>query len=923
MDSVQEAKIQTNGFTAQYGWSTGNVYNVITRSGTRSFHGDAFEFLRNDKLDANFFFDNANGIPRTPFHRNQFGIVGGGPVYLPRLYEQRNKTFFFAAYEGLRQSSPVPYTATVPTQAERNGNFSAIPQTLYDPFSTTQTAGGFTRNPFPGNQIPLSRMSTVARNLLTYYPNPTTSGLANNFVTTAAAPTASDEWSLRVDHNFTDNVQSFVRWSQKNEYKVGNPAFYGASDPGGPYLRQPNNRLDGAAELTWVINPTTVLSLNFGLNHWIEGNVVQGYPFDMTKLGLPAFVNQTSDQFPVVNVSGYAPLGPQNGSGEGGFPRNTYTWSASLSKVIGPHSVSAGFMNVILQSGGGRIFPTTFNFSSTATAGPNPQTASPSTSGDAFASLLLGVGTGGSTGVSVLPYNSKHYYGTFFEDDWKITRKLTLNLGLRWEYQTAPVERFNEQSFFDFNAMNPISSGLGSTVKGTVVFNGVNGVRRGLYNPPGTDFSPRIGLAYQAAGKLVVRAGFGTFYVPSYYGGGSTQGFGQSTPWVAVQSDGFTPQNALDNAFPSGLLPQTGSSLGALTNVGLDTSGTESHRPDPYMIQYMAGVQHALTGNDMVDVSYVGTRGVHIQQGSMNFNQLPAADLALGNQLLQKVANPFYGKITSSGCSLSSPTIAYGQLLRPYPEFCNVGISQVDNSWSRYNALQVNYTHRWSAGLQVLASYTFSKFTDDTSGTNGWAQTNSVPIRNYYNLAVEKSVDAADIRHSVVISYIYELPVGNGKKVGAGFNAVENAVLGGWQVTGVSTFKSGFPIGVVGGVDNTSSFGGNQRPNVVGNPTESNQTLQRWFNTSAFQQPTPFTFGNAPRYMSNVRAPGLQTFDIGIQKWFYWRELLRLQFRAEMFNAFNRANFYAPNAVFGNPAFGQISATLPPRDVQFGLKLYW
>lgn len=923
MDSVQEAKIQTNGFTAQYGWSTGNVYNVVTRSGSTSFHGDAFEFLRNDKLDANFFFDNANGIPKTPFHRNQFGIVGGGPVYIPKLYEQRNKTFFFAVYEGLRQSSPVAYTATVPTAAERNGDFSAIPQVLYDPFSTRQTANGFTRTPFPNNQIPVTEMSTVAKNLISYYPMPTTGGLANNFVTTAAAPTSSDEWSVRLDHNFTDNVQAFARWSDKHEYKVGNPAFYGANDPGGPYLRQPNNRIDGATALTWVINPTTVLSLNFGLNHWLEGNVVQGYPFDMTKLGLPAFINQTSDQFPVINVNGYAPLGPQNGSGEGGFPRNTYTTSVSLSKVIGAHSLSAGGMWVVLQSGGGRIYPTTFNFSSTVTAGPNPETASPSKSGDAFAALLLGVGSGGSTGVSVLPYNSKHYYGTFFEDDWKITRKLTLNLGLRWEYQTAPVDRFDEQSFFDFNAVNPISAALGSTVKGAVVFNAVNGVRRGLYIPPRTDFSPRIGLAYQAANKLVVRAGFGTFYVPSYYGGGSTQGFGQSTPWVAVQSNGFTPQDTLDNAFPSGLLPQTGSSLGPLTNVGFSTGGTEARRPDPYMVQYMGGVQYALTGNDMIDVSYVGTHGIHIQQGNIDFDQLPTADLALGNQLLQQVPNPFYGKIANSGCGLSSATISYGQLLRPYPEFCDVNIGQVNNSWSRYNALEVNYTHRWSAGLQVLASYTFSKFTDDTSGTNGWAQTNSVPIRNYYNLAEEKSVDAADITHSMVVSYIYELPVGKGKKVGSNFNAIENAVLGGWQVTGVSTFKSGFPIGVVGGVNNTSSFGGNQRPNLVGDPTLSNRSLQEWFDVSAFQQPAPFTFGDAPRYMSSIRAPGLQQFDIGIQKWFYLSEILKLQFRGEMFNAFNRANFYAPDANFNDPAFGRISATLPPRDVQFGLKLYW
>ena len=581
MDSVQEARIQTNGFTAEYGWSTGNVYNVVTKSGASRFHGDVFEFLRNDKLDANFFFNNANGISKTALRRNQFGVAGGGPVYIPGLYRQTNKTFFYAVYEGLRQASPVAYTATVPTDAERQGNFSAIPQTLYDPFSTGQTANGFVRTAFPGNQIPASRMSAVGKNLLSYYPKATNSGLANNFVTAASGPTRSNEWSLRLDHNFTNNVQSFVRWSNKTEYKVGTPAFYGAGDPGGPYLRQPNNRLDGAAGFTWVLTPTTVFTFNAGLAHWVEGNEVQAYPFDVTRLGLPAFINTTSNQFPVVNAGGYAPLGRRTDQGQGGFPRNNFTWSAGLNQVVGAHSLSAGFMEVVLQSGGGRIFATTLNFASNTTAGPNPQTASADTSGDAIAALLVGAGTGGSTGVSVFPFGSKHYLGSYLQDDWKIARKLTLNLGLRLEHQTAPMDRFNQQSYFDLNVTNPISSMLGSPVKGAVVFNGVNGVDRGLYQPDAVDLAPRIGLAFKATSKLVARSGFGLYYVPSFLGQGSTQGYGQSTPWVAVQSDGLTPQNSLDNAFPGGMLPQTGNTLGALTNVGYSTSGSEARRHRP------------------------------------------------------------------------------------------------------------------------------------------------------------------------------------------------------------------------------------------------------------------------------------------------------------------------------------------------------
>ncbi len=658
-----------------------------------------------------------------------------------------------------------------------------------------------------------------------------------------------------------------------------------------------------------------------GYNHWFEGNVMEGYPFDMTTLGLPAFINQTSNQFPVVSPSGYAPLGPQNGAGQGGFPRNDLTWSADVNKVHGSHSLSMGVMEVVSQTGGGRIYPTTFNFGSVSTAGPNPETADPSASGNSIASILLGVGTSGSTGVTVVPFNSKHYYGIHFQDDWKVTRKLTLNLGIRWEYQTAPTERFNQQNYFDFNATNPISSALGSTVKGTVVYNGTGGVGRGLYDPTKKDFAPRLGLAYQATDKLVVRAGFGLYYVPSFLGGGADQGYGQSTPWVTTTSNGYTPLNNLDNPFPNGALPQTGNSTGALTNVGYGTSGSQYNRPDPYMEQWMAGVQYALTKNDLIDVSYVGSHGVKLAQGSMNFDQLPTADLSLGNKLLQQVTNPYYGKISGSGCGLSSPTVAYGQLLLPYPEFCGISVAQPLGSFSHYNALEMTFTHRWSSGLSLLASYTYSRFIDNTVGTTSWL--GQSPIRDNYNLAAEKSLDAADTPNSLVVTYIYELPIGKGKKVGTNLNPVANAIVGGWQISGVATFKSGFPISITTGDNNTNSFGGSQRPNLSGDPTVGSPSIQKWFNTAAFTQPSPFTFGNAPRYMGNVRAPGMEQFDIGLQKWFKFTDVLKLQFRVEMFNAFNRVNFYAPDGNLTDSSFGVISGTMPPRDIQMGLKLYW
>ena len=834
------------------------MYNVITKSGSSSLHGDAFEFLRNSDLDSNFFFNNAHGIPRTPFRRNQFGIAGGGPVYIPGIYKQRNKTFFFAYYEGLRQGTPGPVTLTMPTAAEKSGDFSGISQVIYNPFSTVATSSGFSRTPFPGNIIPTYLISSVAAKLLAYYPNPTNSALTNNFSASASAAATSDEYGIRLDHNFTDNLRMFVRWSNKDESKVEEADYYG-NDPGGPGSMNPNNRLDGAGGATWVLNPTTVFSVNAGYNHWFEGNVMEGYPFDFTQLGLPSFINATSNQFPVVSVSGYAPLGPENGAGQGGFPRNDLTWSADLNKIHGSHSLSMGFMEVMSQTGGGRIYPTTFNFGSISTAGPNPETADPSASGNSIASILLGVGTGGSTGVSFKPFTSKHYYGIHFQDDWKVTRKLTLNLGIRWEYQTAPTERFNQQNYFDFNAINPISSALGSTVKGTVVYNGVGGVGSGLYNPTWKDFAPRLGLAYQAMDKLVVRAGFGLYYVPSFLGQGTGQGYGQSTPWVTTTSDGYTPLNTLDNPFPNGPLPQTGNSTGAMTNVGYGTSGSQLNRPDPYMEQWMVGIQYAVTKNDLIDVSYVGNHGVKLAQGGLDYDQLPTADLSLGNQLLQQVPNPYYGKIAGSGCGLSSPTVAYGQLLLPYPEFCSVSIAQPLDSFSHYNALEVTFTHRWSSGLNLLASYTYSRFIDNTV----WNNLLVGPVAHSQQLQPGYREIAGRRGYPEQPGYHLHLRTPDRKGQEGWIEPQRRGRCDYRRLAGLGShhLQERLPDRHNDGDNNTNSFGGNQRPNLVGDPTLSNPTIQEWFNTNGIRATRAIHFRK--RASVHGQCPGAGSGELG------------------------------------------------------------
>jgi hypothetical protein len=423
-----------------------------------------------------------------------------------------------------------------------------------------------------------------------------------------------------------------------------------------------------------------------------------------------------------------------------------------------------------------------------------------------------------------------------------------------------------------------------------------------------------------------VRSGFGMSYSTALtlaIGSGAMPGFSPTTPYVG-SLDGITPVDRLSNPFPNGLIPAIGKTQGALTNVGLDINAIENYRPTPYVTQWTFGLQYALTQNDALEAQYVGNHGVKLPvSGGLERNQIPDQALALGTNLLAPVKNPFYGIIQSSGCGLDQTTVPYGQLLRPYPEFCSIQSQQVPGAFSTYNAVQFSYNHRWSQGLQLLASFTISKFIDNTSGSEAWTSLPGPQYRDNNNIAAEKSLDSDDIPKSLVVSYVYELPFGHGKHYGSQLSTAANAVLGGWQVSGVSTFKDGFPLAIYGLNNNTGSFGGNQRPNIVSDPHTAHPSIDRWFNTDAFALPAPFTFGNTPRTMPNLRSPGMANWDIAIQKWWTWHEKIRTQFRTELFNAFNHTRFTGPNTAFGNPQFGTITGAFAPRDVQLALKVYW
>jgi hypothetical protein len=962
VDTVQEFKVQAHSFTAQYGWSTGNVIDVVTKSGTNAFHGSAYEFYRNSALDANEWFNNYNGLPKESFSRNQYGVSAGGPLYIPGLYRQREKTFVYGVYEHLSLATPVLATATVPDANFRAGNFAEllgsrvgtdalgrpiVAGQVYNPHSVRAiTAGqidpktglvssqtGFIRDPIANNNVAaLGPLNPLAVQLLSYYPTATTSGLSNNYTNSATAPAKSNEYSIRVDHNLTDATRFFMRYSYKSEFKTGTPTYWGANDPAGPGNIRPNNRYNIASGFSHVFTPTLTMNLAAGLEHWGEVSTNQSLGFKPSSLGLPSYLDANSDEFPLVSFGGQTEMGPTGGS-ETRNIRPTGSVAADFIKVINKHTVSMGWMGVESQFNQPQIYQSSLNFNGTFTQGPDPENPTADT-GNGVAEALLGVLDGGSTGASYAPAITKRYLGWYVQDDYKLNPAITLNLGLRYEIQTGQTFRHNAAASFDATATNPIGSTIGQTLPGALIF--ASSSDRALYNTNYKNIAPRFGFSAQINPKLVIRGGYGIFYPPSLYpAGATTDGFGASTQIVSTL-DGITPNPAVTtaNPWPQGFVAQTGNAFGELQDVGYSVTSNFRSRPATYVEQYAFGIQYALTPNDVIEVGYVGNHGIHMLNASISASQLDPKYLSLGtNALNHLVANPFYGAIApgKSGCGLDTATVPYYRTLVPFPQYCSVTQNDPAIGFSKYNALQATYNHRFNTGLNVLVSYTYSKFIDNVGGTNSWSTVGNSSPANAYNMAAEKSIDGTDVPQSLVASYVYELPIGRGKRFASKMNRATDAVVGGWQISGVSTFKNGTPIAIAG--SNITSYGGNPRPNETGNVHVSNPSIHEWFNTAAFSYASYGTFGNVPRFISSLRSPGYQNWDIALLKNWRFKEAMRIQFRAETFNSFNHGQFYTPNESYSgcdpnassscNSSFGQITNAFPSREVQIGGKFYW
>ena len=968
IDETEEFRLQTNSFSAQFGFSSGNVINMVTKSGTKDVHGDAFEFLRNSAADARNFFDRT---PATHYERSQFGVTVGGPVVVPHLYAGRQKTFFFGSYEGLRAASPVTAVETVPTTANVGGDFSAelgsatgtydylgrpaYSGAIYDPYSARQvttgqvdpvsgrvaTGTGIVVDPFggvtggvPTNIIPTSRFDQLASVLLKYYPKPTNSGTANNFVANASSPQQQDAYTIRIDHNFNDKSRIYGRWSKKDEFKTGGAALYG-DDAGGPGLKNGDNRWDFSLGFSQILSKSLVMSVNLGWNRWIETNLPQGNPFDVTQLGWLSSLNVDGGVFPGVSLGEYAGLG--SGSPQVA-PRENRSIGTDFTDTVGRHLFTFGFDFTTQYYNNLSPGNANLSFTQSGTSGYDPLNVDVASTGNPFASFLLGVGSG-SFGLSGSQTANMKKIDWYLQDDWKVDKKLTLNLGIRYELQPSPTDRFNKLAWFDTTASNPVSALTGYPAPGELVWTGGNN-GRGVITNSYTNVAPRFGFAYHPVEKLVVRGAYGIFFPQraSLAFDANLNGYSQTTNWADAPTNGYTITNPASQAFSGGLVPIVGDALGGLTDIGNSVNAIQHHWASPYVQDYTFGLQYALSKNDVIEAQYVGNRGTHLPvAGAVNINQVPdkfiqqAAQVAAGggsNPLYTLVTNPFYGQAPNSGCGLQGETVFQEQLDKPFPEFCNINSQQAPIGFDTYNALMVTWTHRFAHGFQLLASYNRSKWLDDVTGNAAWSWgASNQEFRDNNNIAMDKSVDASDVPNSLVINYIYELPVGRGKALASNANKAVDAVVGGWQFTGISTFRSGVPLSLTDDNNTSYSFGGGQTPNQVHFPAKVSHTITSegvlGFDTSAFVQAPAFTYGNTERNLSYLRSTGTDNWDMALQKYFNFNDRIRLQLRIESFDVFNHPRFTNPDTGLGDASFGYISGAFQPRELQAALKLIW
>jgi len=881
MDSVQEFRVQTNAYDASIGRQAGSTINMQTKSGTKNYHGTLYEFNQNAFLNANMLQANLIGAPVAPVHFNNWGGTFGGPVWIPKVYKGTAKTFFFVSFDDTRNNNFLgDGTRSVPNAAERTGDFSQsfttqtlggvlqrYPIQIYDPLSTDATSGN--RTPFPNNTIPQNRLSPIALNILKYVPLPNTiadptGNDSNNYVPPAVRSDKFPALSIRGDQNWSESQRSFVtvRWHHLTEMSGDD---FGAGDiASGNYLVRIARDL--GIDHVWTVSPTKVLDLHANVSRYEEPSYDAGAAFDITKLGFSqSFASElTRTAFPyITGIAGN--FGTNNG---GSFTGTTYySWVPTFTQIHGNHTLRYGAEYWVLQQANNSIgHQPEFDFNGNYTR-QNYLNSGGTGVGSTLASFLLGLPSGGAVDNNAQAFWSQHYTAGFFQDDWRVNRKLTINLGMRWDFENEPVERFNRTANrWDPTAVNPISAQAQANyaailaspsnssnaavqllaqllpasqfqVLGAQQYAGVNGTPRTTVNNDYHEWQPRAGFAYQINENTVVRGGFGRFTQADFITG-SQSGFSKTTSLIASNDNGITPYDTLANPFHSGILQPVGNSLGALSNPTASPTWYNPNLGRPYSWEYSLHLQHQWKGwlfeagyshNKTYGIWNFGTWYENEQPFSLwkqyqtptfDANGKPVATLMWN----QPVPNPFKGIPALAGTSLgSNSTINLSQFLSPNPMFSSSGIAESNPSGkNQFDAGLGKIERRFSKGFSILTSFTWSKLFEDTSFLGP-------QIAGYH---VEHKLGGEDRPFHLTVSPIWDIPVGRRQRYGTAMPKWADAIIGGWELSGTYNIQSGVPV-----VFSTAGFFCGRDFSLP----RGKQSLTQWFDTTCFY---PFPSAN-------------------------------------------------------------------------------
>ncbi len=960
VDAVAEFKTITSPYDAQYGRNGGGVISVVTKNGTNKFHGTAYDFVERTFLNANSWSNNATGVPRSNQSLDEYGFSLGGPVRIPHLYNGKDKTFFFGGWEGYRQNLNLATGTSVPTALQRAGDFSQTFNaqgkliTIYNPKSGRLVKGVWTRDPYPGNKIPAGDIDPVGQALANAYPLPNSNQNAtvnwqNNYLGASITTYSFNNVIGRVDHTFSDREKVYVRYAWNEAHIHQNANTFSTIGIDDRFGTKTNN--DVVADSVTVLTPNTVFDMRASLTRWVQNLLPANYgSFDGTQIGLPASTVaqfQQPGRFPYVTVSGYQYLG--NSAGNIDFaPTTALTAEPTIILTKGRQTIKTGldYRWTRWTDYAGAYAGGTFGITPGFTQ-QNYLTAD-ALSGNSIASMLVGGAATGEVDTLPKPYWSLKYYGLWVQDDIKLTSRLTVNAGLRYDFQSPITERHNQLGRgFSFNVVNPINgqanhAAYPGTIHGGLGFVNVGGNSRSPFNTDYNNVQPRIGAAFRVTNGFVVRGGWGVFFIPAV-STASNSGFSQITPYVGTLNSGETIANPLSNPFPSGVLAAPGSALGLATLNGSSPSFSDTSGQIGHVQSFSFGFQKQLPARMTLDMSYVGTRANQLPV-SVNIDGLSTADLAKGNTdlggtssyLTAQVKNPFQGLLPSS--SLNGGTISRQQLLLPFPQYTSVTENNIPIGKNWYNALQMTLQQRTWHGLDMTVAYTFSKNLQATTYLNSQDQASSslTPPANGAAVADGQLTPPThaftpyDRTHRVVFAPVYELPFGKGRQFLNNTNRYVNTLISGWQGAGDISWQTGAPMtGPVGLY-------------LVGNPNVPNPSYDHRFNSGtiglngavsnqvdglapAWRVQPAFSLRNVPLTLGNVRNAWGTESQLTAAKNNYFHETMNLQIRIEFLNAFNHPIFGGDPVIrYASPQFGSIirsnGQTNVPRTIQLAAR---